>query len=83
MPITKSAKKALRQSKKRRKLNLWHKAKIKKAWQSGNLSSIYKALDKAVKKNVIKPGKAARKKSQAARLYSSLTKDQELGVQSK
>lgn len=83
MPNTKSAKKALRQSKKRKKLNAWYKQKIKKAWQAGDLTSIYKALDKAVKKGVIKPRKAARKKSQAAKLYSSLPKDQGIGAGSK
>ncbi|MFH1392656.1 MAG: hypothetical protein ABIG90_03215 [bacterium] len=50
MPIIKSAKKALRQSKKRKKLNLGYKERIKKTWKSGNLTTIYKALDKAVKK---------------------------------
>lgn len=83
MPIIKSAKKALKQSKKQRLLNLWHKQRIKKALQSKNISYIYKVLDKAVKKNVIKANTAARKKSQAVKLCLSLTKDQELKVEKK
>ena len=83
MPITKSAKKALKQSKKRHQRNLWYKEHLKKAWKTGDLKQIYKALDKAVQKGVIKKNKAARKKSQAAKLYSSLPKDQESAVGSK
>jgi len=83
MPIIKSAKKALRQSKKRRKRNLWYKERMKKAWKTGDLTQIYKTIDKAAKKGIIKENKAARKKSQAAKLCSSLTKDQESKVGSK
>lgn len=76
MPITKSAKKSLRQSKKQRLLNLAYKRRIKASWQSKNLSKIYKALDKAAKHGVIKRRKAARKKAQAARAFQSLPKGQ-------
>lgn len=76
MPITKSAKKALRQSKKRRLLNLRYKKGLKQAWQSKNLSKIYKSLDKAAKHGLIKKRKAARNKSLAAQSFRSLPKHQ-------
>ena len=77
MPITKSAKKALRQSKRRAARNLIkkdaYKAAVKKVRAlagSGKakdiaeaLSLAYKALDKASKTNVIAKNKAARLKS--------------------
>ncbi len=74
MPITKSAKKALRQSRKRQISN----AKIKNQLQSTLrqlkkhpstklLSQTYSNLDKAVKKHLIHPNKAARLKSQLSR----------------
>ena len=82
MPITKSAKKALRQSFKRRARNLIYKRKltrlskeIKKLRSLGKkeeiqklLPQISKALDKAVKVGVIKKGTADRKKSRIAKL---------------
>lgn len=77
MPITQSAKKALRQSKKRRVVNVKHLAKIrvvikqiKKLAQENKLKDaqallpqVYQALDKAVKKDIIKKNAASRKKS--------------------
>jgi small subunit ribosomal protein S20 len=77
MPITKSAKKALRQSQKRRVFNLRRKNKMKelvkqfKSLISDNkkeeaqslLSKVYKAIDKAAKRGVIKKNNASRKKS--------------------
>ncbi len=87
MPITKSAKKALRQNKKRRLLNLRYKRKfkalikefrktvaakdIKKAEQI--LYSVYKAVDKAAKHGTIKKNTASRYKS---RLSKSLHQKQ-------
>ena len=90
MPIKKSAKKALRQSLKRRLRNLIYKKRIKelskeirklilekKIEEAKNLlSKIYKALDKAAKAGVIKKGKADRKKSRLAKL---IFKSQKLG----
>ena len=81
MPITKSAKKALRQSAKRKKRNLVYKNKIKglvkkaKAFVIENkkeeaktlLPQIYKALDKAAKTGVIKKNTASRKKARIAK----------------
>ena len=82
MPITKSAKKALRQNIKRRGANL-QKAKIlknvikgykklvlaKKMDEAGNaLAKVYQALDKAAKTNLIKKNKASRLKSRLTKL---------------
>ena len=82
MPITKSAKKALRQSFTRKARNLRRKNNYKNNLKEfKNLTSagkndeaqkllpkVYKALDKAAKTNVIAKNKAARLKSSAARL---------------
>lgn len=83
MPITKSAQKALRQSKTRRARNIKRKDNIKKVTKQikklltenkkGDalklLPNAYKAIDKAAKRGVIKKNTAARKKS---RLIKSL-----------
>jgi len=82
MPIKKSAKKALRQSERRRIRNLQRKRKIKNLLKEiRNLVSqkkieetkkllpqVYKILDKAAKTGLIKENTAARKKSRIARL---------------
>ena len=81
MAITKSAKKAWRQSLKRRKRNLLYKEKIKNLIKEMRnlisqknveeakklLPQIYKILDKAAKVGVIKKNTAARKKSRIAK----------------
>jgi len=81
MPITSSAKKALRQSIKRHALNLKKKKaldttvkKYKKLIASGKrdeagsfLPKVYQALDKTTKANIIKAGKADRLKSRLAK----------------
>lgn len=86
MPITKGAKKALRGSKKKYVFNLRRKRamvsvikKARKLTESGKFSeakellpSIYKAIDKAAKRGVIKKNTAARKKSR----FSTLLKNQ-------
>lgn len=86
MPITKSAKKALRQSKKRREHNLRYLRKMryliksekklvlegKKEEALSLLSKVYKVIDKAAKENVIKKNTAARKKSKIAKLVNSI-----------
>lgn len=83
MPITKSAKKALRQSIKKKKYNTRRKVavkdvvkKIKKLREEGKkeeaknlIPQAYKAIDKAAKRGVIKKNTASRKKS---RLTKSL-----------
>lgn len=77
MPITSSAKKALRASKKKRVFNLRHKNTVDKelkefrklvaakdkAGATKLTSSIYQALDKAAKIGYIKANTAARTKS--------------------
>ncbi len=82
MPITSSAKKALRVSKKKKVFNSRHKdsissviKKIKKFITDKNtieatklLGEAYKALDKAAKTNLIKKNNASRKKSRLAKL---------------
>jgi len=82
MPKTKSAKKALRSSERKRLHNLMHKKriketekKIKKAIQEKRIEEAkaflkiyYKFVDKAAKENVIKKNTASRKKSKMAKL---------------
>ena len=86
MPITRSAKKALRQSFVRRARNLRKQAVFKdlardiknlageKKKQDAQklLPSLYKALDKAAKTGVIKKNAASRKKSRMTKLVQSL-----------
>ncbi len=80
MPITKSAKKALRGSETKRVVNIRRKKNIEVAVKDvkklmvngeqkavqGALSTAYKALDKAAKVGLIKKGAADRKKSRLA-----------------
>lgn len=84
MPNTKSAHKALRQSKKRRAKNLGKKdayktavKEFKKLIAAGKfddakqmLPVVYQKLDKAAKTDVIKQNKASRLKAKSARLLS-------------
>jgi len=77
MAITKSAKKSIRQSAKRKKQNVVYKDKIKALVKQARLlvstkkmeeakkllPEIYKALDKAAKVGVIKKNNASRRKS--------------------
>jgi small subunit ribosomal protein S20 len=86
MPITKSAKKALRQSKRRQARNIkrkkafrllvkeFRKAVAAKEFDKAKelLPKLYKALDKAAKTKVIKKNKANRLKS---RLIKSVNND--------
>jgi len=82
MAITKSAKKANRQSFKRKERNLVYKNKIKKLLKEARflvaqkkneeakkiLPAIYAALDKAAKAGVIKKNNASRRKSRLTKL---------------
>jgi len=84
MPIIKSAKKALRQNIKRRKINLAWKNKIKDSRKkivnllSKNkiqeakklLPDFYKVVDKAAKRGTIKKNKASRLKSQISKKFN-------------
>lgn len=86
MPITKSAKKALRQSKKRRARNIQRKKAFKdiiknirklalenkKKEAEELLPKAYKAIDKAAKTGVIKKNTAARKKSRLTKLINKI-----------
>ncbi|OGN13778.1 MAG: 30S ribosomal protein S20 [Candidatus Yanofskybacteria bacterium RIFCSPHIGHO2_02_FULL_43_15c] len=84
MPITKSAKKALRQSKRRNLQNLVFKRKFKAAVKEFRkevaaksldkaknlLPTVYQAVDKAAKKGVIKKNTASRYKSRLTQLLN-------------
>jgi len=81
MPITKSAKRALRKSEKRRTRNLQRMKKIKSHLKEVRnlvsqkkieeaqklLPQVYKILDKAAKTGLIKKNTASRKKSRIAK----------------
>lgn len=81
MPVTKSAKKAMRSSLRKRMYNLRRKLKIKNALKElrrvlktnpqeyqASLNKVYSSLDKAVKTGLIHRRAAARKKSNSVRL---------------
>lgn len=85
MPITKSAKKALRGSERKRVVNIRRKKRvdtavkdIKKLTSASKddaqkaLSLAYKELDKAAKNGLIKKGAADRKKSRLSKLVKKL-----------
>jgi len=83
VPKTKSAKKALRVSERRKKYNLQFKQKIKalikeikKDTKKNNFEAIASILDKAASKNVIHKNKAARLKSRLSRLIDTKEKAQ-------
>lgn len=87
MPITSSAKKALRSSKRKRVVNLANKEKMNKVIKTVKklvvskskeeakkaLSLAYQALDKAAKKGVIKKNTASRKKSRLSKAIKKLS----------
>lgn len=82
MPRTKSAKRALRKSERKKLHNIFHKERIKRTIKEIKklilekkieeakklLPKLYKFLDKAQKEKVIKKGAADRKKSKIAKL---------------
>jgi len=88
MAIIKSAKKAIRQNKKRKAKNIIYRDKIKslikevkflvsakKIKEAKNLlPSVYKALDKSAKVGVIKKNNASRKKSRITKLIAKSEK---------
>ncbi len=88
MPITKSAKKALRQSIRRKARNLIYKNKMKKLIKEMKslalgrkieearklLPQVYKILDKSAKVGVVKKNHAARKKSRLTKLLEKSLK---------
>ena len=72
----------MRASRRKRVFNLRRKKAIREEWKelakivalgdakksAKQLTAVYQALDKALKRGIIKPSAAARRKSQAARL---------------
>ncbi|MCK5285644.1 MAG: 30S ribosomal protein S20 [Candidatus Pacebacteria bacterium] len=88
MPVIKSAKKALRGSERKRIFNLRKKrtmkdavntvvklVSIKKTKEANEeLSKAYKAIDKAVKRGILKKNTAARKKSTLSRSIKNISK---------
>lgn len=86
MAITKSAKKSIRQTKRRKVGNLVYKNKIKNLIKEARvlvsqkkvneakklLPTIYAVLDKSAKVGVIKKNTASRKKSRMAKLMNKL-----------
>lgn len=88
MPITKSAKKAHRQSLRRRKFNVARKSKVvdavkafKKAVAAGDakgaaalVPQVQKALDKAVKGGTLNKNTASRKKSRLTKMLAKVSK---------
>jgi len=81
MPITKSAHKALRQSKRKAIVNRRVKNAVKQAIRLfkksptlANLKKLYSVLDKAAKKNIFHKNKAARLKSRLAKKVQPIRK---------
>ena len=80
MPITKSAKKAIRASARKRVFNLARQENLKEAIKALKLASkdkkeiskaladAYQAIDKAAKRGIIKKNTASRKKSQMVKI---------------
>ncbi len=80
MAITKSAKKALRQAKRKKAMNDLRKKAVRSAFKQVRLAAkgdtkvlaaAYKAIDKAAKTGVIKKHTAARRKAKVARMLKS------------
>jgi ribosomal protein S20 len=80
MAITTSAKKAHRQSARRKSLNDARRGALRvalkgvrtaKKGDAKALAAAYKAIDKALKRGLIKKNTAARRKAQAAKLLKS------------
>lgn len=87
MAITKGAKKAIRQAARKRVFNLRRKRTLGEAMKSARaltgqkreaqaeaLKKAYQAIDKALKRGVIKKNTAARKKSRLAKLLKKSTR---------
>ncbi|OGD69543.1 30S ribosomal protein S20 [Candidatus Campbellbacteria bacterium RIFCSPLOWO2_02_FULL_35_11] len=86
MPITRSAKKALRGSEKKKVFNLRRKRTMKdsvkgvvssanskdKKQAETKLSEAYKAIDKAAKNGVIKKNTASRKKARLSKMVAKI-----------
>ena len=80
MAITKSAKKAYRQSKRRKRMNdtrrkalvsAFKGVRLAKKGDNVALAAAYKAIDKALKAGLIKKNTAARRKAKVSRLLKA------------
>jgi small subunit ribosomal protein S20 len=80
MAITKNAKKALRQSLRKKAMNATRKGAVRlsikaartaKPGDKAALSAAYKAIDKALKRGIIKKNTAARRKAKVARMLKA------------
>ncbi len=86
MAVTKTAKRAIRQAKAQKSLNDFRKKEMKESVKGTrdllmkkdvknvkeNLKKTFQALDKAVKRGVIKKGNASRKKSRLAKALNKI-----------
>jgi small subunit ribosomal protein S20 len=71
MPVTESAKKALRNAEAKRARNTLIKAELKRVLKNANLenlSQVVSFVDKAAKRDIIHPNKAARIKSSLSKM---------------
>lgn len=80
MAITKGAKKAHRQSLRKKAMNAARKAAVRMATKTARtapkgdkaaLAAAYKAIDKALKRGIIKKNTAARRKANVAKLLKA------------
>jgi len=80
MAITKGAKKAIRQSKRKKAMNDTRRKALREAFKgvrsakAGDVKAIaaaYQAIDKAMKRGLIKKNTAARRKAKVARALAS------------
>lgn len=86
MPIIKAQKKSVRQSERRRIFNDRRRRAMRESIKNlkalvaegqkkeaeAMIPTVYQAIDKAVKRGVIKPNTASRKKSQASRIVKEI-----------
>ena len=79
MAITRGAKKAYRQSLRKREMNIARKGAVRLTIKAARtapkgdkaaLSAAYKAIDKALKRGIIKKNTAARRKAKVSRLLA-------------
>ena len=80
MAITRGAKKAYRQSLRKREMNIARKSAVRLTIKAARnapkgdkatLSAAYKAIDKALKRGIIKKNTAARRKAKVSRLLKA------------
>lgn len=74
MPITKSAKKSLRNSERKRERNKQQEIELEKALKSGsekNINEVISKIDKAAKTHLISKNKAARLKSRLMKKFGT------------